>query len=470
MRITIVGAGFCGTALAAQLVADAWPGVEVHLVGDRDSYGRGVAYGQALPEHCLNVRSGDIGLDPDRPGDFADWLQLDQSGRDQFLSRRVYGEYLHRRLHLVADGTPASLQLHPKAAISIERLPRGYRVYLVDGSDFFSDIVVLAVGTLPPQRPPTLSARLAHDPHYIGWPWAEGALETIGRDARVLVLGTGLTMADVVTSLQLRGHRGVIHAISRHGLPPLAHSPQRQSTPQPAALLQAIEHADLRGLLRTLRAMARVADDWRPLLDALRPHTQSLWKRLGAVQRARFMRHLRSYWEAHRHRLAPQVARKLDDLRASGRLRIDAAQLLHATVEQDEIQAYLRYRGQVHASLDHYDVLIRATGFDTDIVKTTHALIAQLRHAELVAPDPLGLGILASERGEVLDRHGIGVPGLYCLGPLQRGQLWEITAIPELRVAARRLAHWLRAQGHQEHEPVAAWSARPPSRAEAGLA
>ena len=88
-------------------------------------------------------------------------------------------------------------------------------------------------------------------------------------------------------------------------------------------------------------------------------------------------------------------------------------------------------------------MLVRATGLDTDIECTSHPLIGQLRDAGTIAADPHGLGVQATPQFEVLDRHGALVRGLYCLGPLLRGQLWEITAVPELRLAARQLAEQL---------------------------
>jgi uncharacterized NAD(P)/FAD-binding protein YdhS len=443
MRITIVGAGFAGTALARELVSRHVRDLEVHLVGDAATFGRGVAYGCARPEHYLNVRADELGVDPTRPRDFADWLDLGEANGRAFLPRQVYGEYLTRQLSQTINTAQVPLQLHAESVIALEREVRGFRVFLADGSDHFSDQVVLAVGALPPQPLPALEGGLISSPHYIGWPWADGALDAIDRDARVLIVGTGLTMVDVVVSLRQRGHVGPIEAVSRHGLTPHVHGPVRQSAPVPAALTRAIERGDLRALLRTVRSLVRVVDDWRSLIDAIRPQAQSLWQRLPAASRASFMRHLRSHWEMHRHRIAPEVARELEAMRHSGQLQLAAARLLHARAAADGIDAFVRYRGDAHARTDRYDTLIRATGLDTDIAKTHHALIAQLREASLVQADPLGLGVVSSPDGQVLDREGRALDGLFCLGALQRGALWESIAIPELRGAARALAQHL---------------------------
>ena len=76
MRITIIGAGFTGSVLAIELARHAAAGVSISLVGVPETFGRGVAYGEARLEHLLNVRARDLGATRDYPGEFADWLHL----------------------------------------------------------------------------------------------------------------------------------------------------------------------------------------------------------------------------------------------------------------------------------------------------------------------------------------------------------------------------------------------------------
>jgi len=439
MRISIIGAGFSGCVLATELARAAPAGVDIQLVGTPDSYGRGVAYGEARPEHLLNVRARDLGATSDHPGEFADWLSLTERARHSFLPRLVYGEYLHSRLHGAAQVSLAALARVEQEAIAIQRDAGAFRIHLADGADFLSDVVVLTVGALPPQPLAGVGPRLAVHPSYLGWPWQNGldgtgAIDNVPPGARVLVIGTGLTMADVVTTLHRRGHRGPITALSRHGLLPNAHSEDPiAAIALPPTVLQALNSHDLRQLVRALRTLIPIVPDWRALIDALRPYIQGFWRGLPVPQRGQFLRHLRAHWEVLRHRLAPALA--------------------------NEIEVLIRERGFAHASSEQFDVLIRATGFDTDLERTSHPLVAQLRDSGMLSADPLGLGINASPRFEALDGNGSVVRGLYALGPLLRAQLWEITAVPELRVAARTLARQLLAaaparHGHQAWQAV----------------
>ncbi|HEY0502998.1 MAG TPA: FAD/NAD(P)-binding protein [Lysobacter sp.] len=452
MRISIIGAGFSGCALATELARAAPEGVDLQLVGVSDSFGRGVAYGEARPEHLLNVRARDLGATADHPGEFADWLNLTDRARTSFLPRLVYGEYLHSRLLTAQQLSLAAFNRIEQEAIAIEREGAAFRVHLADGSDFLSDRVVLTVGALPPQPLPGIGPRLAVHPSYIAWPWQNGldgvgAIDHIAPTQRVLIIGTGLTMADVVATLHRRNHRGPITALSRHGLLPQAHTDEPGAPiALPPTVLHAINTHDLALLVRSLRALTPIVPDWRGLVDALRPYLQGFWRGLPHDQRARFLRHLRSHWEVLRHRLAPPLSRELEDLRTRGRLRVRAGRLLRARRTPEAVEVLIRERGFSHASREEFDVVIRATGFDTDVERTSHPLVAQLRESGLITADPLGLGIEASTRFEALDGGGTPVRGLYALGPLLRAQWWEITAVPELRVAARALARQLLAR------------------------
>lgn len=441
MRITIIGAGFTGTTLAIELATSFDTDLDIHLVGVASNFGGGVAYGDARSEHLLNARAGQLGAFAAKPADFAQWLNLSTRGHDAFLPRVAYGEYLLDRLH-DAESTSTNLTTLEQEVIEIDSVATGgYRIHLDDGISFFSDYVVLAIGALPPQRLAGVGPRLARDPRYVASPWQEGDLERIHADARLLLVGTGLTMVDVVTTLRRRGHRGKIVAMSRHGLLPQRHTEVPGDPIElPPILLQALRAHDLHAIVAAVRSVSRLVDDWRTLIDALRPHLQTFWGGLTTTQRARFLRHVCAYWEIHRHRMAPRAADDIEDALESGQLRLLKGRLLRAGIAGDAVSAVIRERGSPTAGKQMFDGVIRATGLDTDISRTTHPLIQHLAASGTILPDALGLGMRTSSYFEVLDADDRPVPGLYCVGALARGHCWELTAIGELRSAVYALS------------------------------
>lgn len=450
MRIAIIGAGYTGTTLATELATSRDTDLDVCLIGAPGNFGGGVAYGDARSEHLLNARALQMGATADAPAGFARWLNLSERGKEAFLPRVAYGEYLLERLH-EAERTSTNLTSIEQEAIEIDRLGTGgYRVHLDDGQSLRADRVVLAVGALPPQRLAGVGPRLARDPRYLDTPWQSGDLQRIAPDARLLIVGTGLTMVDVIASLHRQGHRGEILALSRHGLLPLAHTESPADPIElPPSVLHALRAHDLHALTAALRALARAVEDWRAVVDALRPQIAAFWGGLTQVQRGRFLRHLRAYWEVHRHRMAPRAAETIAQAREEGRLRVMAGRLLRAGVAvegaEKAVYAVIRARGAVEAERLHFDGIVRATGLETDITRTTHPLIQHLLALGTLQPDPLGLGLRTSRCFEVLDATDAPVPGLYCVGALARGHCWELTAVGELRSAVRLLAQRLRA-------------------------
>jgi uncharacterized NAD(P)/FAD-binding protein YdhS len=66
-----------------------------------------------------------------------------------------------------------------------------------------------------------------------------------------------------------------------------------------------------------------------------------------------------------------------------------------------------------------------------------------------VRPDPVGLGIDVDEACAVINRNGRASARLYAMGPQTRSRFWEVTAIPDIRIQAAKLAHQLSAKSAQ---------------------
>jgi uncharacterized NAD(P)/FAD-binding protein YdhS len=269
----------------------------------------------------------------------------------------------------------------------------------------------------------------------------------------VAIIGTGLTAVDVVLSLLDQGHRGPITALSRRGLLPQRHAETRPyhdfmaNEPAPESLLQ---------LLTRLRAEIRVAQaagfNWRSVIDALRPHTERCWRALPEAERRRFLRHLRPYWEVHRHRMAPQSAQRLWDAYRSGQLARRKGRLM--TIAADEADLVLHYRsrdGRMHHLRAAH--VINSSGPQFDISRVDHPLVKNALQQGLARPDRLGLGLEVTSDFELIGADGTSVPGLMALGPLARGNSWELTAVPELRSHCARAGRLLAAQIPRAYAP-----------------
>jgi uncharacterized NAD(P)/FAD-binding protein YdhS len=302
--ITVAGDGVTGALFALKMAA-ARPDWTVRLVGDTARPGRGLAYGRCKPHHLLNVTVNrmEVGLQTS----FRAWLAargepsadaLDEGGGnagEAFVPRALFGIYVAEQLAIASNANPL-LEFITSRAVAVRREPSG--LVLADGRVLPMDRLVLATGHLPPRLPfPCPSS-----PRVLVDPWA--AWPVIAPDAAVLLVGSGLTMVDVVLSLRALGHRGVIHAVSRHGLLPRLH---QGGGAWPAFLNPGMTS---RQVLRAIRHAVRQAQaagvPWQRVFDAARPLVATLWHDWPLQERTRFLRHLRAIWDVHRHRTAPR--------------------------------------------------------------------------------------------------------------------------------------------------------------------
>ena len=261
----------------------------------------------------------------------------------------------------------------------------------------------------------------------------------------MLVLGSGLTMVDVALLLDAAGFAGRIVALSRRGLVPHAHA---AILPAPA-LIERPTPAPL-ALLRSLRARSR-GIGWRGAVDELRPFTQDIWRAMPLEERRRFLRHLRPWWDVHRHRIAPQVAARLDTMRRAKRLEIVAGRLLDAEGIATGARVRFQQRGtDAIASLDVARI-VNGTGPQGDLTRTEEPVLRAMREGGMLRPDALRIGVDVDQESHAIAADGGSSDRLLVLGSMTRGAFWEIVAVLDIRrqvwSVARRLANAQRVEG-----------------------
>jgi uncharacterized NAD(P)/FAD-binding protein YdhS len=171
------------------------------------------------------------------------------------------------------------------------------------------------------------------------------------------------------------------------------------------------------------------------VVDALRPHSESLWRRLPEAERLRFDRHLRARWELRRHRAPQPVAEALEVYRDSGRLGVYAG----------TVHSYQDSRVEIALSNGSTVTLeprwiVNCTGPARGMAAFDRAPLAELRRVGALLPAASGRGVRVDGSMHPIGRDGTAVPGLFAVGPLAGGSFFESTAVPELRVQARAAA------------------------------
>jgi uncharacterized NAD(P)/FAD-binding protein YdhS len=452
--IAIIGAGFTGSLTALHLLQSAAPNDRIYLIERNAQFGRGLAYATGNPNHLLNVRAGNMSAYPDQPDHFVRWLRnlpkatramlSEYPGPTTFVPRGLYGSYIQQQLgdEIWRRGNGKNLFLVTDEAVAIHRENSGSKrlsVELAVGRRLPVDRVVLASGNLLPRRGKGA---------YFGNPWDEAAVKGLDPAAEVLIIGTGLTMVDTVISLLDAGHRGRIHAVSRRGLLPRLHlAAGIDDLPRPWNFRAPLSGRALLPLLRQLREASRIAtaegEDWRVVVDGLRPHTQRLWQEMPLAERQRFLRHLRPYWDVHRHRSAPRVMARVLDAIQRRQLAVVAGRIEEIVETDSGPSVRVRPRGGGQPIAFTPTRVIDCTGLAPDLTKIEQPFIRHLLDQGLARPDPLNLGLEVSPEGALIDKRGKQSSDILAVGPITRGTFWEIIAVPDIRVACGQLAQKL---------------------------
>ncbi|HXY34294.1 MAG TPA: FAD/NAD(P)-binding protein [Planctomycetaceae bacterium] len=454
-NIVIVGGGFCGVMTAAQILRDAARsglGVNVVVVERQGAIGEGLAYGTRDLTHLLNVPAGRMSAWPDRPDDFVAWAsrRLGPVAKSDFLPRQWYGEYVRESLLKTAQeaGPNARLNVIYDEVRRIARHPqRGWMVHFARGASRPAEAIVLAIGHRPPPDP---IGRLwtGSRNRFIADPWRPFATNVVAADEPVVILGSGLTAVDAVLSLSQEPRQAPITLISRHGLLPQPHA----QSPVPPADLQGIVDELLaaaggvtmktlfRAVRRRVRAGIEIGQDWRSIVDGLRPHTARLWQAMPTPERRRFLTELRPYWEVHRHRMAVGVAEQFKRMLDSGAVRIVTGQVASAHAEDDSVRLYVRERGDDRLLELHTAWVVNCTGPTASNSAESNPAIASLLVHGLVRPDELELGLETTADGNAIDVTGAIATDLFVVGTLRKPGCWESTAVLELRTQAQIVA------------------------------
>lgn len=428
--VLIIGGGFSGTMLAVRL---AELGLASTVVEQSGSFGPGLAYSTSFEGHLLNVRAGRMGAIKDRPEDFIDWLKPrrpDLADPEGFLPRKVYGQYLRDRLASAQLSYPGLIRQVTGRVVRIG----AEEVTLADDSTLKGRAIILATGNPSPGT--TRSSGYAgpsadDDRRLVGDPWQDGALDAIAPKDDILIIGTGLTMVDVLQSLASRRWHGHATALSRRGLVPRAHADRPDD---PADLPADAVTGPISSRMAAVRRLVR-SHNWRGVMEAYRPITARLWAEACTDQRARMVRHLRPWWDVHRHRIAPQVADTLERLLAEGRLKLCKGRLAGIRPDQEGLEVVWQPRGREASRLSEQRLTVQ---WIIDCSGPAHSAASDPLTGPLIADgqarlDALGLGLDLDDQGRVLSANGMPHPGLFALGPPARAAFWETIAVPDIR-------------------------------------
>ena len=457
MEIAIIGGGFSGLSLIAHLFYHSESSISVKLIEKSGNFGQGIAYSTEMSWHLLNVRASEMGAFDDDPEHFYHWVISNENhwrqkdlyfqnlhvSRNEFLPRKLYQLYLLDLLQQMKQRGSIEfiqnevLDLAPGSNDKIN-------IIFDNGEKIAIDKVVLAIGVLTTKKF-HVSKDITDKYHPNIWEYTrkdfEKHISKTDSNSKIVIIGTGLTMVDMVSTLYELQYQGKIFAISTDGLLPLTHS--QEPLPKVDIHIDSWLEGDLLHWLstfrRALRKVEKKGGHWSQLIDGLRLYTTRLWQQLSLEEKKIFLARLMPFWNKHRHRIANQCGQILDELMKVGRLQVIPGKVISIQTGHQCLE--VAYKMKSLTNILKADQVYNCTGPEYRLQQQPNPLLQNLLKRGWILPDSLGLGIQCDA-----SYHAIGPMSdkIFVMGSLLFGELFETTAVPELRHQANVIASQLR--------------------------
>lgn len=451
--IAIIGAGFSGICLAANLYQMADFPLRIILIGNPRTFGTGLAYSTLNPAHLLNVRAKNMSAFSQNPNHFVEWINsqaerfnfnlLSKELKDEFIPRCYYGLYLQDILNSmsVSSSTGSQVVLINDRATTLAESPNDLIINIQNGQPISANIAVLAHGHIMPR----FHFNFDNSISLLENPWDFERYQIIPPNSSVLLLGTGLTMIDAALQLKSQGHTGKIYALSRRGLIPQL---QLEDIAE-YKFDENLSSMNLRYLIKFIRnEINKVRDNpgtQQAIFKAIRLNANSIWAALSFREQKQFLRHCLPYWETQRHRIPPHISEFINQLTHQGSLEIIKGRIL----EVKNGSAIIQPRNQINRTSLKIETIINCTGPGKYQSDEKNPIIESLLSQGLAVVHDLGLGLKANPEGALINTANIPSDKLYTLGPPRKGTLFECTAVKEITQQSFDLAKLLLTQFQQ---------------------
>ncbi|MBK8981111.1 MAG: FAD/NAD(P)-binding protein [Ignavibacteria bacterium] len=463
-KIGIIGGGFTGTMTAVQLITKSTAPFVITIINERETFNKGVAYNPYSDKHILNVITGKMSAYPDNPDHFLDWVMSRHEFQDRdktliansFLPRKLYGEYLTEiwaETIKIAESKGIDVNVIDSFVIDLDVNENSVSLLLENENNLIFDECIIATGNQIPRNPAVINNEFYKSKNYYQNPWLIDSVKNLKNDLPVLLIGNGLTMVDTVIGLLEQGFKGEIFSISPNGFNILPH--RHNGLKYNKLTEELTDNLSLFELVRLVNRHIKTVREYgvsaEPVIDSLRPHTQKIWKNFTDSEKELFMSRLRHLWGVARHRIPLHMHDKIQKLQIEGRLHINSGKIIDIT-ESDKfvsVEYFNHHDHKMHTL--NVSRIINCTGPETDLMNVEKSFLKNCLIKGILTQDKLKLGITAdTETFQVLDPQGRPHTGLFTLGSNLKGELWESTAVNELRGQAEKLADKLKVAKHSQ--------------------
>ncbi len=433
--IAIVGGGISGTLTVLNLIKQSKNLLHIIWFDAKNQFCKGLAYSTTDEQHLLNVRANNMSIFVDEPNHFVNWLthNYPQYSSHDFAPRKLFGEYVLATFNDLKNTNPfITIQQIAEEVIDIEKKENIFEITTTQ--TYITQKVVIALGNFLPAHPRSVSKEFIESENYFQNAFHSTIIEKAIIKKNITVIGSGLTMIDVLISLHHHSFSGKINIISPHAYIPQAHA--ENALPSVKPFIEENKLYQLQELLSLVNQQLKKAKtehlNSQSVIDVMRPYLPFFWINFSLNEKQQFLRHLRHKWGVARHRAPSESMAILKKLESSHIIHLIKGRLVDIKSMDDVFEIHFS-DSKIGQQSFKTEFIINCTGPESDYLKIPAVLVQNLLKNKIFTPDSIHYGINATKNGEIL-------PDFYTLGPPLKGILWESTAVPEIRHQAKELA------------------------------
>ena len=433
--IGIIGGGISGTLTVLQIIKQSKTPFNIFWFDTQNKFCKGYAYNVIDEGHLLNVRANNMSIFPNEPNHFVNWLAVHHPkySPTDFVSRKIFGDYVFHAFESLKNFNPL-ITIH-QIAEEVKSINKTDHVFEIKTHQSYrAQKIILSLGNFLPAHPRSISKEYISSKNYFQNAFNAQLINQVQLHNNITIIGSGLTMIDVVVSLSRIKFSGKINVISPHAFIPQSH----QENPLPAIepFIKKDRIYTLSDILSIVNKQLKKAKqenlNLHSVIDSMRPFLQNLWLNFSIDEKKQFLRHLRHKWGVARHRAPAQSMAVFNTLTSSGQLQLIKGRISDIKLQGLVFEILYSNRQKQHQTL-HTHLIINCTGPESDYSQLKSPLIQDLISNQIISPDSIKYGINAQKDGYISDN-------IYTLGPPLKGILWESVAVPEIRVQAQQLA------------------------------
>ena len=278
--IAIVGGGISGTLTVLNCIKQSKTPLKFIWFDAKNQFCKGLAYSTSEEGHLLNVRANNMSIFVDEPNHFVDWLKqyYPHFSSSDFVPRKLFGEYVQATFDNLKNTNPLVSII--QAAEEITDIQKNDNEFeLISTQKYHAQKLVLALGNFLPAHPRSGSREFIESENYFQNAFQSNLTEQVKNKKHITIIGSGLTMLDVLMSLHHHSYVGKINIISPHAYIPQAHIENSLSSVKPFIeknttyrLLQLFSLVN-----QQLKRSKQENLNPHSVIDVMRPHLQFIW-------------------------------------------------------------------------------------------------------------------------------------------------------------------------------------------------